>query len=667
MSGTELFKLFGTIGLNGVDETNGEIKELTNNAEGSSGKITDAFKKIGAAVAAYFATDKIIEFGKSCVDAAANVEAETAAFGQIMGDYALEAGNKMAAVADETGIVETRLTGYMTSLTAKFKGLGYDVSDATNLAADGLKLAADGAAFWDMSLDESVSHLNSFINGSYEGGEAIGLFANDTQMAAYAVERGLIADTKAWASLDEKTKQATRLEYAQNMYKLSGATGQAAKESDSYLNVQGNLTEAWRQFQATIGEPILNELVIPAMKKLTEILPSLSEKVKVVILWFKENWTTLKNVAAAFGVAAAAVAAYRTVMATLTIIETVTKWLNGMTLAQKLLNVAMSMNPIGVVVAAITALVAALIYLWNNCEGFRNFWKNLWASIKSIFSSVANSIKTTLNSIVNLFKNAWNTIKTTTSNVWNGIKTTITNIINGIKTTITNVFNSIKTTITNIWNSIKSFFVNIWNSIKTTVTNAVNSVKTTVTNVFNSVKTTVSNIWNGIKNAITTPIEAAKNKVKSVIDAIKGFFNFKFKWPKIPLPHFGISPSGWKIGDLLKGSIPKLGIEWYAKGAILDKPTVFGVNGSNLMAGGEAGKEAVAPIDTLQTYVKDAVRSEMGLMESYLMRLVETVDEYLPKAANKDVVLDTGVMVGAMGSNIDYTMGNINRRKERWG
>ena len=276
MSGTELFKLFGTIGLNGVDETNGEIKELTNNAEGSSGKITDAFKKIGAAVAAYFATDKIIEFGKSCVDAAANVEAETAAFGQIMGDYALEAGNKMAAVADETGIVETRLTGYMTSLTAKFKGLGYDVSDATNLAADGLKLAADGAAFWDMSLDESVSHLNSFINGSYEGGEAIGLFANDTQMAAYAVEQGIVADAKAWASLDEKTKQATRLEYAQNMYKLSGATGQAAKESDAYLNVQGNLTEAWRQFQATIGEPILNELVVPAMRKLTEILPSLS-------------------------------------------------------------------------------------------------------------------------------------------------------------------------------------------------------------------------------------------------------------------------------------------------------------------------------------------------------------------------------------------------------
>jgi hypothetical protein len=70
----------------------------------------------------------------------------------------------------------------------------------------------------------------------------------------------------------------------------------------------------------------------------------------------------------------------------------------------------------------------------------------------------------------------------------------------------------------------------------------------------------------------------------------------------------------------------------------------------------------------LQTYVKDAVRSEMGLMESYLLRLVETIDEYLPQAAaGRNVVLDTGALVGAMGSNIDYTMGNINRRKERWG
>ena len=94
-------------------------------------------------------------------------------------------------------------------------------------------------------------------------------------------------------------------------------------------------------------------------------------------------------------------------------------------------------------------------------------------------------------------------------------------------------------------------------------------------------------------------MEAAKNKVKSVIDAIKGFFDFKFKWPKIPMPHFGISPSGWKIGDLLKGSIPKLGISWYAQGGIFDNPSLIGV--------GEAGSEAVVPTHKLDKFLADGV------------------------------------------------------------
>ena len=185
--------------------------------------MSSAFKKIGAAVTTYFAVDKVVDFGKQVVKAAANVSAEASAFEQIMGGYSDTAQKKMNEIADNTGMVASRLTPYMTSMTAKFKGLGFDIGEATDLASDGLNLAADAAAFWDMSLDDSMSHLNSFINGSYEGGEAIGLFANDTQMASYAVSQGLVKQTKDWANLDEATKQATRLEYAQNMMKASGA------------------------------------------------------------------------------------------------------------------------------------------------------------------------------------------------------------------------------------------------------------------------------------------------------------------------------------------------------------------------------------------------------------------------------------------------------------
>lgn len=285
----ELFKLLGRIAVDN-SEANRAIDETVTHAENTESRLGSTLKKIGGAVAAAFAVDKIKDFGQACVDVTAAVSAEQSAFEQIMGGYSDTAKEKMGEVADATGMVDSRLTTYMTSMTAKFKGLGYDVSDSTDLAQRGLTLAADSAAFWDKSLDESMSHLNSFINGSYEGGEAIGLFANDTQMAAYAVEKGLVAETKEWSKLDEAIKQATRLEYAENMQKASGAVGQAAKESGQYANVQANLTEKWRQFKAQIGEPILQKVVLPGMEKLSSfITKTLSPGFEKLTGWVSKN------------------------------------------------------------------------------------------------------------------------------------------------------------------------------------------------------------------------------------------------------------------------------------------------------------------------------------------------------------------------------------------
>ena len=289
-----VFELFGTIA---VDNSGAErsIDKTVGHARDAESKLEKTFKRIGTVVAAAFTIDKIVDFGKACTQAYASIAAEESAFAQIMGDYAGTAQKKLQAVSDATGVTSTRLTGAMTSLTAKFKGLGYNVEDATTLATDGLLIASDAAAFWDMSLEESMSHLNSFINGSYEGGEAIGLFANDTQMAAYAVEKGIVADAKAWASLDEATKQATRLDYAKNMQQQSGATGQAAKEASSYANVMANLKEHWRQFQGVVGKPILEKFVLPAMQKLEKFMPKLTESVTAGIDWLAEGFDKIAS------------------------------------------------------------------------------------------------------------------------------------------------------------------------------------------------------------------------------------------------------------------------------------------------------------------------------------------------------------------------------------
>ena len=104
-------------------------------------------------------------------------------------------------------------------------------------------------------------------------------------------------------------------------------------------------------------------------------------------------------------------------------------------------------------------------------------------------------------------------------------------------------------------------------------------------------------MWNSIKSAIQTPINAARDAVKSAIDKIKSFFNFKISWPHIPVPHFSISPSGWKIGDLLKGVIPSLSIKWYKTGGVFDRPTV-------LAGVGENGAEAIVPLENNTKWIK---------------------------------------------------------------
>lgn len=122
---------------------------------------------------------------------------------------------------------------------------------------------------------------------------------------------------------------------------------------------------------------------------------------------------------------------------------------------------------------------------------------------------------------------------------------------------------------------------------------------------------------NAVVKSFNDKMDAAKKVVNTGLELIKGMFNFEWKLPDIKLPHFSISPAGWKFSDLLQGSIPTLGIEWYAKGGIMTDPTIFGMNGNNLMVGGEAGDEAIAPIDLLQKYIAEAVASQnAGIVET---------------------------------------------------
>lgn len=145
----------------------------------------------------------------------------------------------------------------------------------------------------------------------------------------------------------------------------------------------------------------------------------------------------------------------------------------------------------------------------------------------------------------------------------------------------------IQTIVSTVMAAIQGVFDTVWPIISGIVLGAVESISLTIQGLGELVGK-VSTAFEGIKNAIANPMETAKGLVKGAIDAIKGFFNFRISWPHIPLPHFGISPAGWSVGDLLKGVIPSLSINWYAKGGIVD--------GATLIGAGEAGPEAIVPL-----------------------------------------------------------------------
>ena len=319
-------------------------------------------------------------------------------------------------------------------------------------------------------------------------------------------------------------------------------------------------------------------------------------------------------------------------------------------------------------IANIPKIFEAILAVWNAIN-WLNLGKTLvtgiWNGIKNFGSMIKDGVSNLFNQLKTNIDNIFTNIKTSASNIWNGIKTSIGNVVNGIKTTVSNIFNGVKTTVSNIWNGIKTTISNAINGAKTAVSSVVNGIKSTVSSVFNSVKSTVSSVWNGIKDAITSPIETAKNTVKGIIDKIKGFFNFSISWPHIPLPHFSIKPKGWSIGDLLKGSIPSLGIDWYAKGGILEKPTVFGISpNGNAMVGGEAGKEAVAPISELMDYVRAAVAEQNAGMADVLNKIFMLLRDYVTNMGN-EIILDTGVLVGQIAPQMDESLGKIKDRKGR--
>lgn len=621
---------------------NDEMKGTKSAADSTQESLSEISRNLRAELLQQFSeklsaiSEKLVEVGKEALEAAAQMQASNAQFTTVFGDMETQAREALNAIGQEMDIVPERLQGSFTQMASFAKTSGLDTAQALDLTSRATRAAADGAAFYDKSIESVSESLQSFLKGNFANDAALGISATETTRNAAANK----LYGKSFKDLSEAQKQLTLLQMVEDGNKLSGALGQAARESDGLENVMGNLKQAGTNALSAIGQPLL-EMMIPVFQTLATIVKGVAEL-------FNSLPDPVKDFIVILGVALTIVGALAPIFLTL----------QAVFMSSFGAMIAAALPIIGIisgVVVAIAAIVAIVKYLWETNEGFRDAVTTVWNAILEVINAVVSEISNFVMSIFGTVVTWWTEnqelIRTSAETVWNAIYTVISTILDilgpllqagwdniqliitttweiikivvetainvvlgviqavmqiitgdwsgaweTIKGVFSTVWQAIQSIVQTIFSAIQSYISNILNGISGTVSNIWNSIKDTVSNVLNAISSTVSSVWEGIKSTISSAINGARDAVSSDIEAIKGLFNFNISWPHIPLPHFYVSGSANPL-DWLSQGVPSIGIEWYAKGGIMTKPTIFGMNGNNIMVGGEAGNEAVLPLN----------------------------------------------------------------------
>ncbi len=514
------------------------------------------------------------------------------------------------------------------ALLGQFETSGVDASSALS----GLTKAAGSYAKKGKTLKEGLVETIDKIKNTTSETEAMGLAmeifgAKKAPQMIDAIKRG---------AFDFQTFS----EAAENSVGSVSKTFEATLDPiDKFKTAQNSVTLAMSELGAAIAET------------LAPIFEVLGNMVKDIAEWFSGLPGPVKEFIVILGgvvtVAGILVPIFLTLQAAAVAL--------GTSIGAMIAAAAPIIGIAALIVAAIAAIVIGIKYLWDTNEGFRDAVMTVWNAIMEVINRVVSEVSNFIMSMFGVVVNWWTEnqelIRTSAETVWNAIQTVIDAVMTflgpliegawaNIQLVITTAWEVIKTVVetainvvlgiikavmqiitgdwSGAWETIKGVFSTVWDAIQSIsqtvmgalqsyISNTLNAISGAVSSIWNGIKATVefvltsiynnvTNTWDGIKNAIGSAINGAKDLVSSAISAIKGLFNFSISWPHIPLPHFSVSGSANPL-DWLKGQIPRIGIEWYAKGGIMTKPTLFGMNGNNMMVGGEAGNEAVLPLN----------------------------------------------------------------------
>lgn len=562
----ELFKLLGTIAID-ADQAHQAIDDTSSKAENASERTSSAFATIGGAA---------VKVGQMVITAGAALGGAWVAAIEGTREYRAQMGLLDSAFL-KSGHSSTEAKNTYSDLNAV---LG-DTEQAVE-AAQHIALIADN----EKEMNDLVA-IGTGIFANYGASLPLeGLYEAVNHTASLGEVQGSLADGLEWAGItvedfNKKLAECSTEEERQDliMQTLKDTYGKAAtqyqetnKDVIEARKAQERLTDAMADLGA-VGEPILTAIKNKVADMVTAAVPHIQNfitKVKDLKKWIKENEKTIDTWAAVIIGATVSIGTFLLILKWGAIMAAASKAVTAVRNAILLFNATLLANPIALVVALIAGLVAAFVYLWNNNKGFRDFWINLWAKIRSACSTAISGIK--------------------------------------------NKFNDLK----DAAGKVKKWFEDI-------------------------------------RKAIADKIGDARDAVKKAIDKIKGYFPLSIGkiFSNLKIPKISVSGGKAPFGIAGKGKLPSFDVKWNADGAILTKPTIFGMAGNTFLGGGEAGKEAVAPIDLLQGYIRTAVKAENEGIRATLIEQTALLMEYLSRHMPKAVLLDTGAMVGELTPAID--------------